>query len=270
MNQYALDQIMFPVEKVKLSDKRYSLVNGRTGLPISEVSNRYTVVQNQDIFTPFIEKFGADNMKTSYSYGAGKHYVAKFFTGREFDFGVPGQPDIIKEQIIVQNSYDKSKSFSFMFGAFRFVCSNGLYTGTALVNFRKIHVGVIPVQEIVQSVMNSYEKNNFATWESLRKVPLTVEKELDLLDKFEALNVSEEARLAKYSGPMAKNRWIRNTASYKIKQEETINNQRNGWGLFNQINYAIDRQVQGKSNLGRRIKANQKLENYLLKELNLN
>ena len=270
MNQFALDQITFPVEKVKLSDKRYSLVNGRTGLPISEVSNRYTVVQNSEIFMPFVEKFGMDNMKTSYSYGAGKHYVAKFFTGREFDFGTPGQPDIIKEQIIVQNSYDKSKSFSFMFGAFRFVCSNGLYTGTALVNFRKIHVGEIPVQEIVQSVMNSYEKNNFATWEKFRKVPLSEDKELALLDKFEALNVSDEARLCNYSGPVAKNRYIRNTASWKIRQKETINNQRNAWGLFNQINYAIDRNISGKSNLGRRIKANQKLEDYLIKELNLN
>jgi len=58
-------------------------------------------------------------------------------TGRRFNFGTEENPDMVDELLSITNSYNKTRSFQFRLGAFRWICSNGLHSGEALVNYKK-------------------------------------------------------------------------------------------------------------------------------------
>lgn len=84
-----------------------------------------------------------------------------------------------------------------------------------------------------------------------------------MIEKFRPFDLKPEKEQA-YNNI---NKDIRYTARRKVSQDETVNNQRNGWGLFNQLNYAIGRNVSGTSQIQKRITANKRAENYLAETL---
>jgi hypothetical protein len=255
----------FKVEKINTGMGKYAIVNMENGTKLADVSERYTLVKNEDIFKPFIERFGIENIARFIGYGRGKYSHMRINTGREFNFGTDEMPDIIKEQIVVENSYNKTRSFRFMFGAFRLVCTNGLYTGQCLLKYRKIHVGEIPVQELISNVINNYEQNSFDLWKSFKNVNMTLEQQIKMLETFEAFEIKEENK-----GSYDLNHRIVNRAKMFLGKNESVDNQRNGWGLFNQLNRAIEIEVSGNSKISQRVKANQKAESFLAMSLNLN
>lgn len=263
----------FPVEKVKYADNKHRIINKETGDVLTGkddfVTDRYTVVQNRQVFQPFVDRFGIDNVKTHFGYGNNKFYYMEINTGRRFNFGTEENPDFVDERMIIQNSYNKSKSFSFMVGAFRWVCSNGLYSGTALVSYKKIHVGEIPVMKLVFEAMLKYEDNTFDTWKDFQKVNLTVNQEKTLIERFEAKEVKRDNESGEITSTNAvrTNRYIRSRANRLIESRESVDNQRNGWGLYNQLNRAINYEMNGKSKVSEKINANKRLEEFLKAEL---
>lgn len=261
--QQIIERAFFPVEKVEIGMGRYAIINRETGDKLSEVSQRYTLVKNQDVFAPFVKEFGIENVKSFYGYGNRKYYYMSINTGRQFNFGTDENPDLIDERIIIQNSYNKTRSFSFMVGAFRFVCSNGLYSGQAILNYKKIHVGEIPVQKMVFETMLRYTDNSFETWKRFKNVPLTVEQELKIVEGFEMKDLSEEKQADSYNVNIR----VRQQARRLIEKNESVDNQRNGWGLMNQINRAVANVLYGNSKTSERITANRKLEDYLVKTI---
>lgn len=256
----------FPVAKIDRGMGKYSIIKVDTGDVISDVSKRYTLIKNEDIFQPFIDKFGIDNINGFIGYGKGKYSHMSIKTGRQFNFGTEEKPDIIKEQIIIENSYNKTRSFRFMFGAFRMVCSNGLYSGNCSISYRKIHVGEIPVQELIDNVINNYEKNSFELWKSFREIPMTLSEQIKMIETFEAYEIKEENK----DTSKDVNRNIRKTTRRYLEQPETVDNQRNAWGLYNQLNRAIEYEVSARSAVAKRILGNINAEKYLAKSLNLN
>lgn len=271
--QRAIDAACFPVEKVRLGGETFGIMNSRTGRIISEVSNRYTLVPNEKVFRPFVEKFGVDNLKVFWTYGGKKYYYAAFNTGRQFEFGIPGASDLIDERLIVQNSYNKTKAFSFMFGAFRHVCTNGLYSGQAVIAYKKIHVGEIPVDEMVKAVFDHYQSNNFDLWRKFLNTPLSRDQEVGLINSFEPFEVKKEDANSAYfdynSNKQINNR-IKDRAVFLIDKPESVDNQRNAWGLYNQINRAIAAEVYGSSQVSKLILGNKNAEGYLSGKLSLN
>ncbi len=271
--QRAIDAACFPVEKVRLEGERFGIMNRQTGRVISEVSNRYTLVPNEKVFRPFVEKFGIDSLKVFLTYGGAKYYYAAFNTGRQFDLGLPGAPDLIDERLIVQNSYNKTKAFSFMFGAFRHVCTNGLYSGQAVIAYKKIHVGEIPVDEMVNAVFDHYQSNNFDSWRKFRNTPLSRDQEVGLINSFEPFEVKKDEANSAYfdynSNKQINNR-IKDRAVYLIDKPESVDNQRNAWGLYNQINRAIAAVVDSRSQISKVILGNKNAESFLSGKLNLN
>lgn len=271
--QRAIEGACFPVEKVSLEAGTFGIMNRQTGRIISEVSKRYTLVPNEKIFRPFVDKFGIDSLKIFLTYGGSKYYYAAFNTGRQFNLGTPEAPDLIDERLIVQNSYNKTKAFSFMFGAFRFVCSNGLYSGQAIVAYKKIHVGEIPVDEMVKTVLDSYQSNNFDLWRRFKNTPLSKDQEIALLNTFEPYEVKKEEANSFYhdfnSNKQINNR-IKDRAVALIEKPESVDNQRNAWGLYNQINRAIGATVDSRSQVNKVILGNKNAENYITGKLSLN
>lgn len=272
--QRAVDQACYPVHKVEAGNGKFNLINGRTGEYISQVSQRYELVSNEKVFRPFVEKFGLENVKRFYQYGKGRYTFAEFETGRTFNLGMgTDQADIIRERLVVQNSYDKTRAFSFMFGAFRLVCTNGLYSGQALIAFRQKHIGEIPIDDMVNNALNSYHSNSFELWKKLRDVSLTKEQEIALLNGFQAYEVKNtEANSVYYDWNTNKqvNNRIQNIATRLIEKDESIDNQRNAWGLYNQINRAIANVIDNKTQINKIILGNKNAETYLGQTLNLN
>ncbi len=271
--QRAIDGACFGVDKVSLEGGKFGIVSRQTGRVISHVSQRYTLVPNEKVFRPFVERFGIESLKVFYSYGGGKHYYAAFNTGRQFNLGTAENPDLIDERLIVQNSYNKTKAFSFMFGAFRYVCSNGLYSGRAVIAYKKIHVGEIPVDDMVKAVFDHYQENNFDLWRKLKEAPLSKDEQIALVNNFQAYEVKKDQANSFYhdwnTNKQINNR-IQNLAVRLIERPESVDNQRNAWGFYNQINRALAGVVDGKSQINKIILGNKNAENYISERLNLN
>ena len=271
--QRAVEWACGPVRKVEAGDGKYHLIDGNTGRIISDVSKRYELVPNEKVFKPFVEQFGLENLKRFFQYGNGKYTYAEFNTGRTFNLGTDEAPDIVDERLIVQNSYNKTRAFAFMYGAFRHVCTNGLYSGQAVIAFRKKHVGDIPVDGMIQTVFNSYQENNFDLWRKLKEATLSKDEEIALVNDFQAYEVKNTEANSAYwdrnSNKQVNNR-IKSLAARYIEKPESIDNQRNAWGLYNQINRAISGIVDGRSQVNKVILGNKNAEIYLSGKLNLN
>ena len=160
-----------------------------------------------------------------------------------------------------------------MYGAFRFVCSNGLYFGQAVIAFRKKHVGDIPVDGMVKTVFDNYQSNNFDLWRKLKNASLSKDEQIALLNGFQAYEVKNtEANSVYYDWNTNKqvNNRIQNIATRLIEKDESIDNQRNAWGLYNQINRAIANVIDNKTQINKIILGNKNAETYLGQTLNLN
>jgi hypothetical protein len=253
----------FAVEKIKLSEDRYGIINRETNELISTVSKRYCLVKNWDVVEPFIKEFGHENIKKFYTYGKGKYLYMEIKTGRKFNFGTEDKPDWIEEILIIQNSYDKTKSFQFKLGAFRWVCSNGLFSGVAIINYKKIHVGNINIFKLIMDTLTKYKDNTFENWKRLKEVPLTREESIKLIDGLTLFKEKNDKGETNHTN-VRLNQRIRRQARWKVAHNSNVvDNQPNAWGLFNQINYAIDCNIGGKSQITKRINTNYKMEDYL-------
>jgi hypothetical protein len=266
ISQYQLDRAFFPVEKRTAYDQqgnRITAVVDPVGEKvISKVSDRYTLVDNKTLVQPFVDKFGLPAKLTEYANR--KSYIFEFETGRDFDLG---GGDIIKERLIVANSYDKTKSFSFFFGAFRMVCTNGLYTAMgAVIAFKKKHIGEIPVGDLVNNALGSYTENKFTFWKRLKEIPLSKDQEIDLINKWTPFEFEKEKE-SDFSLVEWKNKYIKDRAIRLVSGDETMNNQRNGWGLFNQMNYSIAREYSTPAMVTTRINGDKRSEKYLAESL---
>lgn len=270
-----LDSTFFNVTKIKeqqldketqeLKDIFY-LVNRETGNKITQVSDRYTIVHNRDLVMPIVSKFGIDALEDIKNYGNSFFYCIN--TGRQFEIQTG---DIVNEQIKIINSYNKTRSFRFMIGAKRLVCQNGLIAFRAdMVNYKKIHVGVIPTKELTELVLNNYMSNTFELWHKMAQKPLTRADELELINSFCAFEAKKEATV-KYgitfkTETQKLNEQIKGNAVFKLGLPDTPNQLINAWQLFNDLNWSIDRAT---NDINKKITANQRLENYLVNELSL-
>jgi len=266
--QLKLDRAFFPVEKrVAYDDKggrMHAIVDVAGGTVISRVSEKYTLVDNRRLVEPFVRRFGLPDKVVEYSNR--KSYIFEFFTGRNVDFG---DGDVIREKLVIANSYDRTKSFSFFFGAFRMVCTNGLYTAMGLaIAFKKIHVGEIPVDALVKSALENYEKNDFGFWKRLKERELSVDQELGILKDWVPFEFKKE-KPEDVSLVEAGNNRIRRYAERAITGPETANNQRNAWGLFNVCNQAIKREYWTPKAVVKRIQGDRRTEVYLAEALKI-
>jgi hypothetical protein len=263
MSQFtnALERINMPVSDERDADGKRVLVD-YTGHTVARVSDRYALVQNRDIFGPIVAHFGEDKIKRVMVQGRGRYAHMMLETGREFSFSYNGQTDVIKERLVIENSYNHTRSFRFMFGAFRMVCSNGLYTGQAVLAIRRIHSGRIDIGGIVQNVLDSWETNSFDLWRDFQRQPMTLQEEIALAERFQPFDGGTDEKpnlLARRS-----NRWVSQCAVSAVNRPESVDNQRNAWGLLNGLNRGISTVLRTRGALQRVISANQAAEAHVL------
>jgi len=253
--QRILESSYFPVTKVR-DDNRlgFALVDDN-GRKLAEVSERYELVNNKRLIQPIVDRLGIDKLVSYRRQGNNFYYL--FDTGKEIDFGGNGESDILKHRILIRNSYDKTRSYNFINGAFRQVCSNGLVTLQCGFRYKKKHVGEIPVEDHVQKILASLDGVDFSFWRQLKEVKLDQSDKTILIGMFNAFDTQKE-----YSRSDELNRRIQYNAQYQNEREVNTNSQLNAWGLLNNINWGISRSI-GNSNTQAVISANLKLEEYL-------
>ena len=111
-----------------------------------KVSDRYTVVKTAELLSQFetngyeITSHDFARVNNKAKEGFQKHIIR--MRHPNLDFNIEG----LKPEIVLINSYDRSSSFVLMLGIFRFICSNGLISGTAYDGIRVRHVGDIMPQ----------------------------------------------------------------------------------------------------------------------------
>ncbi len=264
---WRFEQSLYPVRKSTTThlDKKgndvYGLFREDTGKMIAEVSDRYTLVHNRQLVEPFVKLFGTPHTTLL----SGNHaHLYKFETGRDFDLG---DGDIVKEQFIIRNSYNKSRSYEFMFGALRLVCTNGLYTGVSVFNFKKIHVGDIPVEEMIHEVIARYKENSFELWKKLKEVPLSLTQQLSMVSAWTPFEFKRPEGQTWNTPTEVKNDRIKSIARFLLEKPESLDNQRNGWGLFNQMNQATARELYSSAQTPRKVLGDKRAEEYLSKAL---
>lgn len=255
---------------IKPEGNRQVIINRMTGEEINSVSNKYTLIPNKEVFQPFIDHFGVDRISGVACYGAGKYAMMKINTGRTFNLGTNTAPDILKEQVIIQNSYNLTRAFKIMIGAFRQVCLNGMYSGHMETSFRAVHTGNINYREVIDNAIANYTENNFSTWYKMRDKVLSLQEQADLVNQFNAFDVEKETGSYNQNNNAYINKRIQLVTTRLLSAPESVDNARNGWGLYNQFNRAIASTVTGRSNINKVILGNKNAENFLINKLNLN
>lgn len=267
-----LERTFFPVEKREGATKDGKpanyIIDTQSMQVISVVSDKYKLIPNKQVIMPFVDKFGMPEKITTYA--GRKSYIYEFSTRREFDMG---DGDRIRERVVVGNSYDKTKRFWTLLGGERMVCLNGLYMAFgAFFFFGQKHIGEIDVDNIVKLALSSYQTNDFSYWKKLKQQPLLLDDEKAIIDNwmpFEEGEVSEQKKRWGYTETqaMVTNRSIRWRATNLVSKEESLNNQRNGWGLYNQMNRAVADELYGYSNHSKRILGDKRIGAHLSEKL---
>ena len=134
----------FPVKLVPvkanniLIPKKVAVIREDTAEPIGIVSSQYGLLKHQDVVESFrkaLKKTKHEEKITVLKNGA--HLIATY-TLPDISLEIK-KGDFVSMQFVVRNSYDGTKSFSVMLGAFRLVCSNGLIIGKEVFRYTQKH-----------------------------------------------------------------------------------------------------------------------------------
>ncbi len=231
MRQETVDRYLEQKRIVPINEKTSRIINsyGRT---VSIVSNKYKLINNSELVQPFIDRFGFDNLLTAQQKGNEQYYFT-FNTGK--DININGE--VLKQRIIIANSYDKSRSFVFMAGAFRHYCSNGLYTGNAFEAVKRKHIGEIDVKGIIDSVLTSYDSVDYSLWEKMALRGISESEECNFLNLFDIVPYEKDCSQNYYKNRYVKSHVMRYNSYYNRKKETNTL-----WGLYNKINWSIARE----------------------------
>lgn len=133
-----LENIVFPVRKEKVSDyigiaanRDYdhlviATIDGQDRL-LTACSKRYELVPNVEIFPAIEAELNAAGVKFNADYDMWN--FARFQASYEIldnDLSITDGGDVIRPQIKISHSYNRSTKYTITFGYYRLICSNGL------------------------------------------------------------------------------------------------------------------------------------------------
>lgn len=256
-----LERTFFNVTKrANESDLGFGLYND-LGQKISDVSAGYRLINNRDLVKPLVDRFGEDSVKRIYSYNGRKNYAYEIETGSDI---VVADGDVVKQRLLILNSYDKSKSFRFILGAFRSYCFNGLFNGLSFANIQKAHVGVIDVEGAIQTTLNRVgDLSAYSHWSRMAQLEVKEEAAKEFIKNFSAYDAEQGTENADRNARIRLVSTRYNEFRHAPKERETA------WGLYNRMNWSIARVVR-TNNVSEYVKINNKLEESLLNNFQLN
>lgn len=236
----------FPVELAPIKTNgilipnKMSVIRTDTKQPIGVVSNKYALVRHEEVVKGFRKALGKLDYEEKIS--TIKNGSRLFVTYKIPSIKVEVQKgDFVALQFVAKNSYDGSRSFSMVLGAFRLVCSNGMVIGKELFSFSQKHVskGVVfdenLLSERIEQIMGSF-KNALPLMQKMVETPMSK----DASKIFDA----ETLEFPKYLVEEA-------------KQEYGRAQMYNRWGFYNALTFAATHRIK-KDNLQSRMFFTQK------------
>jgi len=142
----------FPVELRAISTEpdgfviphRRAVIRTDTMKPLGVVSDKYTLLPHAEVVDTLRATLKGQEVKETINLthnGARMHLE---FMLPDVTFKVEG--DDIAMRLVVANSYDGSRKVRLVFGAYRLVCSNGMYVGSLLLSLNHRHVGDVGLE----------------------------------------------------------------------------------------------------------------------------
>lgn len=261
--QTRLEKTFFAVHKRQDAEGKWGLFT-EPGYKITGVSEGYKLITNKNIVEPFLNKFGINAFQNIVTTGNGKTVTYVIETGKTFEV-TPG--DELKQRLYVINSYDKTKAFKFVLGAFRSFCANGLYNGVALMNVRRIHYGEYDIDTPIQEVLSAYQDlSQYDHWRKMATINITEDQSTEFIKSFKPYDADDTQYFTRTA---LRNRDIQRIAenytriSYAPKENSTV------WGLYNRVNWSIARAFRTRDQR-EYIRLNGRLENELMKHFSIN
>jgi len=146
-----------------VGDTGYKLIlNENTGKVVSCMTDNYKLVSNAEVMKeiePIMNKSKA-TFKEAQMFGENKARTKWTWIYPNIKVKV-GKDDILNPEITVQNSYDGSWELSFLAGAFRILCANGLTIGTILDAKRNRHSiynsDLMKIGDMISDTVNKVE-----------------------------------------------------------------------------------------------------------------
>lgn len=152
---------------------RSSLKKNQENIPVAVVSKGYLLVQHYEILEALNRAFSAKYQfvkeltgeVTLSKFGERMHFRTLL---PEYEFN-PGDGNLMGLQVHCFNSVDKSLALQIRIGWYRFVCSNGLFIGKEILNFRRKHIKItneVFIKEVLNKQLSSipFEENRLSIW----------------------------------------------------------------------------------------------------------
>lgn len=280
----SIQDLLFNVEKVEYTDcatnsncthSIFAYPNDEK-LKLTDCSNIYELVPNRDIFPNIEQVLLLNNIKYTATYSHINHaqFVVTYqITDKRFEITVNGDFDVIRPQITVYHSYDRSIKYRIIVGYFRVVCSNGLviaidlmseynliisgkHTKEILNSIKKLNDVIerfANTAEIMQQITDRYKKMALMSF-NLNTLDSVIEKTL----KLAGIKTTENSN---FSG--LKN--IRDRIIAELNNEQLKYKKPNNWLVYNGINAYINDNKLNVASPEARMEKDQKVFEILLK-----
>jgi hypothetical protein len=160
---------------------RVATRQGEKAIPVGVVSKNYKLVDHHQVLRIVQQALTGNDLNLESlhvraqwtTHGERAHFSILFPQEERFTVDVAGREDQMRFRIEVFNSVEGSCRLMAVAGWLRFVCSNGLIIGTALVQLQKQHRQQLEVEELGRLVRDAVEsayidKARFARWRSIR------------------------------------------------------------------------------------------------------
>lgn len=243
-----LQEIFFPVKKIPAKDllseeyadvtfskKRDHVIMADTPegpRVVNTCSKQYHLITNEELMTPLVKRMEKDH---DVSVKVVKDDYSRFFT----DFIIKDEKlsvmkgDPIFPRIRMNNSYDGSVKYSFSFGFYRQICTNGLTApvkGMQSANFKLRHTaggGPTALDRTMKAieVFLTQSKEIIRGYDDLVKAKVSWDKAMEMIE-----TVVEETKYSKKNVDIA---------TARLKEELEQGYTLNRFLLYNAINYSL-------------------------------
>lgn len=269
-NQKAIAPLFFPIKKMKASNfvkKGLEFTPNKSHFVVADTpdgqyvvntcSSTYELINNQELITPVIEKLeAAYDLKIK----ASVHNYSRFhvdFVIQDHNVGTRKKDDIFP-RIRLNNSYDGSMKYSYEFGFYRLVCTNGLTAPIA------------GTQHKMKMMHTPAAGDSVALNKTLDAIDIFVEQSAQIIKGYKPLmdknyktlaqateKMMEAIKETKYPGRQSE------LAAERLAKEVNMGYPLNDWLVYNAMNFALF-QNESKMKEHKRAGMDIKVLNYLL------
>jgi len=216
----------FPVRlsEIKTGDivipNKLAVIREDTNKPIGVVSDKYSLIKHSEAIEIFRDAL--KNNKYEENIELIREGAQLFGTYKLTDMQIEvAKNDNVAMQIILKNSYDGSKSFQLILGAFRVACSNGMVIGREFFSFSQKHISVsnslLNVKNNVSELISRFQ-DNLPIMQEMHSKKLSTSSD----DLYSNKNISMPKYLLKEA-----------RENFESNETQTV------WNYYNSLTYAI-------------------------------